>query len=160
LSARVPPDPLTHTEEGTEPVQNSGQLLILAVFVVFAVWVLSRGRRQQRETQLTQSRVRVGTEVMMTSGLYGTVVEVTDDGTLQVETSPGIVSRWDRRAVARIISSPDEPAETAEPAETTEPVGTAPAAEAQIRTPAEPAEPALPVEPARPNREVAPPDRD
>jgi preprotein translocase subunit YajC len=134
-----------HTEEGTEPVQNSGQLLILAVFVVFAVWVLSRGRRQQRETQLTQSRVRVGTEVMMTSGLYGRVVEVADDATIRVETSPGIVSRWDRRAVARIISSPDEVAETP------------PAAEAQTPTPAEPV---LPVEPAVPNRDAAPPDRD
>jgi preprotein translocase subunit YajC len=132
-----------HTEEGTEPVQNSGQLLILAVFVVFAVWVLSRGRRQQRETQLTQSRVRVGTEVMMTSGLYGRVVEVADDATIRVETSPGIVSRWDRRAVARIISSPEEVAETP--------------AEAQTPTPAEPV---LPVEPARPNRDAAPPDRD
>jgi preprotein translocase subunit YajC len=137
-----------HTEEGTEPVQNSGQLLILAVFVVFAVWVLSRGRRQQRETQLTQSRVRVGTEVMMTSGLYGRVVEVADDATIRVETSPGIVSRWDRRAVARIISSPDEVAETP------------PSAEAQTPTPAESAEPVLPVEPAVPNRDAAPPDRD
>jgi preprotein translocase subunit YajC len=129
-------------------VQNSGQLLILAVFVVFAVWVLSRGRRQQRETQLTQSRVRVGTEVMMTSGLYGRVVEVADDATIGVETSPGIVSRWDRRAVARIISSPDEAAETP------------PVAEAEIPTPAEPAEPVLPAEPALPNRDAAPPDRD
>jgi preprotein translocase subunit YajC len=159
LVGPVPPDPLTHTEEGTEPVQNSGQLLILAVFAAFGVGVLSRGRRQQRETQLTQSRVRVGTEVMMTSGLYGTVVDVADDGTIRVETSPGIVSRWDRRAVARIISSPDDTAESAEPAET------APAAEAGVPMPVEPvervepAEPALPVEPARPNRDAAPPDR-
>jgi preprotein translocase subunit YajC len=139
------------TEEGTEPVQNSGQLLILAVFVVFAVWVLSRGRRQQRETQLTQSRVRVGTEVMMTSGLYGRVVEVADDTTIRVETSPGIVSRWDRRAVARIISSPEEATENPPAAEV---------AEAETPTPAEPVEPVPPAEPAVPNRDAAPPDRD
>jgi preprotein translocase subunit YajC len=130
-------------------VQNSGQLLILAVFVVFAVWVLSRGRRQQREAQMTQSRVQVGTEVMMTSGLYGTVVEVPDDGTIRVETSPGTISRWDRRAVARIISAPDDSAETAPTAEAPEA-----AVEPQIPTAAEPAEPALP------NRDAAPPDRD
>jgi preprotein translocase subunit YajC len=143
-----PPIPPTHTEEGAEPVQNNGQLLILAIFAGFAVWVLSRGRRQQRETQLTQSRVRVGTEVMMTSGLYGTVVEVEDDGTIRVETSPGTVSRWDRRAVARIISAPDETAETAETAAAAE------TAEAEMPAPAEPAEPAVP------NRDAAPPDRD
>lgn len=125
-------------------MQNSGQLLILAVFAVFAVVVLSRGRRQQRETQATQSRVRPGAEVMMTSGLYGTVVEVAEDGTIRVETSPGTVSRWDRRAVARIISSPEE---TALPEETASPEGTAEAVEE-------------PVEVARPNSDAAPPDRD
>ena len=91
-------------------MQNSGQLLFLAVIAVFLVWTLSRGRRQQRETQLTQSRLRPGTEVMMTSGVYGTVVEVGEDGTIRLETSPGIVSRWDRRAVTRIISAPAESA--------------------------------------------------
>jgi hypothetical protein len=90
----------------------------------------------------------------MTSGLYGTVVETGEDGTIRLETSPGTVSRWDRRAVARIISSPDEAAETAPAPE---------AAEAQTPTPAEPAESAeihLPAEPALPNRDAAPPDRD
>jgi preprotein translocase subunit YajC len=162
-----------HTEEGTEPVQNSGQLLILAVFVVFAVWVLSRGRRQQREAQMTQSRVRPGAEVMMTSGLYGTVVEVEDDGTIRVETSPGTVSRWDRRAVARIISSPDEVDdvdETDETDETDEATATAETADRTDRADTaetaatagaeSPVEPVYPVEPARPNRDAAPPDRD
>jgi preprotein translocase subunit YajC len=136
-------------------VQNSGQLLILAVFVVFAVWVLSRGRRQQREMQMTQSRVRPGAEVMMSSGLYGTVVDV-EDGTVRVETSPGTVSRWDRRAVARIISSPEETAEeTVEETAAAESPGSVEPVENVL-----PVEPAQPVEPARPNREAAPPDRD
>jgi len=141
-------EPSVHTEEGTETVQNSGQLLILAVFVVFAVWVLSRGRRQQRETVATQSRVHVGTEVMMTSGLYGTVVETGEDGTIRLETSPGTVSRWDRRAVARIVSSPEEPAEPEV------------SPSAQSVAPAEPVALADPVEPARPVQDAAPPDRD
>src|SRR5690349_21446193 len=75
-------------------VQNSGPVLFLAVIAVFLVWTLSRGRRQQRDTQLTQSRVLPGAEVMMTAGVYGTVVEVGEDGTIQLETSPGTVSRW------------------------------------------------------------------
>jgi preprotein translocase subunit YajC len=136
-------------------VQNSGQLLILAVFVAFAVWVLSRGRRQQREMQMTQSQVRPGAEVMMSSGLYGTVVDV-EDGTVRVETSPGTVSRWDRRAVARIISSPEVTAE-----ETVEETATAgsPASLEPVEN-VLPVEPAQSVEPARPNRDAAPPDRD
>jgi preprotein translocase subunit YajC len=132
-------------------VQNSGQLLILAVFVVFAVWVLSRGRRQQRETQLTQSRVEPGAEVMMTSGVYGIVVDMPDDRTIRLETSPGTISRWDRRAVARIITAPGE----SESAGIERPVP-----DAEGIPPAPSAEPAAHVDTARPADGVAPPDRD
>jgi preprotein translocase subunit YajC len=132
-------------------VQNSGQLLILAVFVAFAVWVLSRGRRQQRETQLTQSRVRPGAEVMMTSGVYGIVVDLPDDATIRLETSPGTISRWDRRAVARIITAPGESEGAG---------GEPPALPADELPPAPSAEPAAHVETARPADGVAPPERD
>lgn len=146
-------------------MQNSGQLLILAVFVVFAVWVLSRGRRQQREMQLTQSRIAPGTEVMTTSGVYATVVEVGDDNTVRLETSPGVVSRWDRRAVARILASPQEPGDerAEEPAEEEPGVPAAASEPAVSSEPAVTPEPALGsehVEPARPIRDAAPPDRD
>jgi preprotein translocase subunit YajC len=133
-------------------VQNGGQLLLLLVLIVFTVWVFSRGRRQQREMQATQSRLQAGAEVMMTSGVYGTVVDVTDDGVVRLETSPGVVSRWDRRAVARVISVPDaEAALEDEPAEplAAEPVGAQPVdvAEGEVMTHSEPV---LPVEPDRP----------
>jgi hypothetical protein len=84
---------------------------------------------------------------------------VDDDGTVRLETSPGTVSRWDRRAVARIITAA-EPVEAVEAtdatsADTPEPVDP-PAQGAD-----EPVEPAIPAEPARPTTQgVAPPDRD
>ena len=130
-------------------MQDGGQLLLLLVLIVFTVWVFTRGRRQQRETQLTQSRLQAGVEVMTTSGLYGRVVEVTDGSVVRLETSPGVVSRWDRRAVARIVSTPDtQPAledEAAEPL-AAEPVGAQPVdvAEGEVMTRSEPV---LPVEP-------------
>jgi preprotein translocase subunit YajC len=136
-------------------VQNSGQLLFLAVIAVFLVWTLSRSRRQQRETQLTQSRVQPGIEVMMTSGVYGTVVEVEDDQTIRLQTSPGVVSRWDRRAVARIIASTDAVAGSE-----VEPGAPEQSEPGQNLSTAEPGA-AVPVEPARPTtQDVAPPDRD
>ena len=139
-------------EEGRAHVQDGGQLLLLLVLIVFTVWVFTRGRRQQREAQLTQSRLQAGVEVMTTSGLYGRVVEVTDGSVVRLETSPGVVSRWDRRAVARIVSTPGtEPALEDEPAEplAAEPVGPLPVdvAEGEVMTRSEPV---LPVEPGRP----------
>jgi preprotein translocase subunit YajC len=145
-------------------VQNGGQLLLLLVLISFTVWVFSRGRRQQREMQATQSRLQAGAEVMMTSGVYGRVVALTDDGLVRLETSPGVVSRWERRAVARVISTPDEPALEDEPAEPlaavppAEPLAAGPAAEpadpqrvdAVETEPVRHVEPVLPVEPSRP----------
>jgi preprotein translocase subunit YajC len=149
-------------------VQDGGQLLLLLVLIVFTVWVFTRGRRQQREMHLTQSRVQPGVEVMTTSGLYGRVVDVTDDGIVRLETSPGVVSRWNRRAVARIVSAPtpeaaleDEPVE-AEPVERVgvDPAGTPPAdgGEGEIMTRSEPDLPVAPGPPAdpEPDRPMAP----
>ena len=142
-------------------MQNSGQLLFLAVIGVFLVWTLSRGRRQRRETQLLQSRIHPGSEVMMTSGVYGTVVAVDEDGTVRLETSPGTVSRWDRRAVARVITAA-EPSEPLEPGESAEPrFGDTAEPAAPSSGTDEPVETAIPAEPAGPTTKgVAPPDRD
>jgi preprotein translocase subunit YajC len=77
-------------------------LLLMAVGLLFLAF--SRGRRQRREALGVQRRLAPGTEVMTTSGLYATVVAVEGDA-LTLETGPGQRSRWDKRAVARIITS-------------------------------------------------------
>ena len=57
-----------------------------------------------------------GTEVMTTSGLYGTVASIGDD-TVDLEISPGVTVRWAKAAVAEIKTAP-----------ATEPDGTPPTA--------------------------------
>jgi len=74
--------------------------------------LFSRTRRQQREAQKLQTSLSVGAEVMTTAGLYATVVEL-PDGAVVLETGPGQTSRWDRRAIARVIP-PSEPVVEAE----------------------------------------------
>jgi preprotein translocase subunit YajC len=146
-------------------VQNGGQLLLLLVLIAFTVWVFSRGRRQQREMQATQSRLQAGAQVMTTSGLHARVVELTDDGLVRLETSPGVVSRWDRRAVARVLSTPDAEPPVEEPALDDEP-GEPAAVEPAGAEPADPraldvaeAEPAEPPGPVPSPKDGAPPDR-
>lgn len=125
---------------------GNGNGSLLLVLVLFALLLLasSRSRRRvQRQREDVQAQALPGAEVVTTSGLFATVVDVLDDGTLRLETSPGQVSRWDRMAVARVVTPP--------------PVAGAPA-EPGVEPPEPRVEPAEP--PAAPGiQDTAPPDR-
>jgi preprotein translocase subunit YajC len=52
-------------------------------------------KRQVAEEMVRAGRIGVGTEVMTTSGLYGTVVAKNDeDGTVQLSIAPGVEVKW------------------------------------------------------------------
>lgn len=69
----------------------------LVIFVMLALFVgvsLRNRRRQIAEEMVRVSRLEVGTDVMTTSGLYGTVVARHDDGTVLLSIAPGVEVRW------------------------------------------------------------------
>ena len=79
-------------------------LLFIAIAVVFLLVLPMRQRnRALQQARLLQDSLAVGTEVMTTSGLYGTVVGLGDD-TIDLEISPGVTVRWAKAAVAEIKS--------------------------------------------------------
>jgi preprotein translocase subunit YajC len=84
-------------------------LLLLVLMGGLLFMMFSRSRRQQREAAQLQSRLAPGSRVMTTAGLYATVVAIEGDA-IVLETGPGQTSRWDRRAVSRVL-----PEEVAEP---------------------------------------------
>jgi preprotein translocase subunit YajC len=81
-------------------------LLFIAIAVIFLLVLPMRQRNRalQRAQQL-QSSLAPGTEVMTTSGLFGTVVAIGDD-TVDLEVSPGVTIRWAKAAIAEIKSAP------------------------------------------------------
>jgi preprotein translocase subunit YajC len=70
--------------------------LILFIVVVFGLLAFAaRARRRQAQTQLERAkRIGVGSEVMTTSGLYGTVVARNDDETVLLSIAPGVEVKW------------------------------------------------------------------
>jgi preprotein translocase subunit YajC len=77
---------------------NAASLLILLLpLLLLAVLVLSQ-RRRARTMQEFQASVSVGDEVVTTSGLFGRVVGA-DDTVVTHEVAPGVVVRFDRRAI-------------------------------------------------------------
>ncbi len=78
-------------------------ILILGVF-----WLLflRPQARRQRELRALQSSLTTGDEVMLTSGIFGTVHEPAEDYVL-VEISPGVTVKVARGAIAQVLTTPE-----------------------------------------------------
>jgi preprotein translocase subunit YajC len=76
-------------------------ILILLVVVMLFVLPARQRKRVQAQQQQLQDSLQVGTQVMTTSGLYGTVARTSDD-TIDLEISPGVVVTFVRRAVLEV----------------------------------------------------------
>lgn len=78
-------------------------VLILAVFWLL---ILRPQQRRQRELRALQSSLTPGNDVMLTSGIFGTVNSITDDHVL-VDLAPGVTVKVVRGAVAQVITTPE-----------------------------------------------------
>jgi preprotein translocase subunit YajC len=80
-------------------------ILILAVFWLL---ILRPQQRRQRELRALQSSLTTGSDVMLTSGIFGTVTSTNDDHVL-VEIAPGVTIKVVRGAIAQVLttSEPD-----------------------------------------------------
>jgi preprotein translocase subunit YajC len=85
-------------------------LITLIVFIVVIIGLLgfsARARRRQAQAQQDRAeRIGVGSEVMTTSGLYGTVVARNDDETVVLAIAPGVEVKWALAALRDVESLP------------------------------------------------------
>jgi len=74
------------------------------VLIVLAFWflVIRPARKRQRDMSRLQAGVETGSQVMLGSGIFGTVRAVADE-TLQLEVSPGTTVKVARQAVVRVV---------------------------------------------------------
>lgn len=85
---------------------NLSSLLLPLIIVLFAVPLFLGTRKQKRavaQQQEMQNSLSYGDRVMTTSGLYGTVVTVTDES-IDIEIAPGITTSWLRAAVREKVA--------------------------------------------------------
>jgi preprotein translocase subunit YajC len=87
-------------------------LLPFLIFLLVVVGLLvfsARARRRQAQVQHERAeRIGVGSEVMTTSGLYGTVVARNDDETVVMSIAPGVEVKWALAALRDVDSLPVE----------------------------------------------------
>lgn len=89
--------------------QQFDTLLLLLPLLLIAYLLFSQ-RRRQKKLQAMQAELQVGSRVMTTTGLFGTVAHL-DASTAFIEAAPGVVLQWDRRAV---VPAPDTQAAPAD----------------------------------------------
>ena len=82
-------------------------LLAVALVLVVLIRITLRNRRRAFEQQ-TELRAKIGfgSEVMTTSGLYGTVVQLNGDDSVQLAIAPGVQVKWALAALRDISSLP------------------------------------------------------
>lgn len=89
------------------PMWGLTALLIVAVYFL----MIRPQQKRKREMEAMQSSVGPGAEVVTIGGLYGTVVEVSDDS-VTLEVAPGVTNRYVRGAISRVVTSTATPEET------------------------------------------------
>ena len=77
-------------------------LVVLVVAFVLLIVLPARQRRKLQEQQRTlQESLTLGTPVMTTAGLHGTVAAL-GEGTVDLEIAPGVVVTFARQAVLEV----------------------------------------------------------
>jgi preprotein translocase subunit YajC len=77
--------------------------LILILILIFFAWLflVLPSRRRQKAHEAMQDSVELGDEIITAGGIHGFVREVGADD-VQLEISPGVVVKVDRRAIAAV----------------------------------------------------------
>ena len=83
-------------------------VVVLVVLVGFYALTLRNRKQQKQKQQDRESSLTFGTEVMTTSGLYGTIVGRNDDDTVQLAIAPGIEVKWALAALRDVKSLPTQ----------------------------------------------------
>lgn len=78
-------------------------LWIVAIALVFWLLIIRPNTKRQKAVQELQASLAVGDEVMLTSGVFGTITEITDDH-VGVEVATGVVLRVVRGAIGTTLN--------------------------------------------------------
>ena len=83
-------------------------LPLVAILALFWFMVIRPQQRRQKDVVRLQESIQVGQHVMMSSGIYGTVVSLVDDRA-RLEIAPGTQIDIARAAIAKVDEPLPEP---------------------------------------------------
>lgn len=89
-------------QQGSNPY--SGIIMLVIMFAIFYFLLIRPQQRRARAQRELLSSVEVGDEVVTTSGMFGTVIDIDEeDDILTLEIAPGTRVRILRAGIGRIV---------------------------------------------------------
>jgi len=92
--------------------QGGGSMMVqlvffAAIFAIFYFLLIRPQQKQKRDREAMLSAVKPGDRVVMSSGLHGTVVKLSDSG-VTVKVADQVRLEFDRSAIGRIVPAGNE----------------------------------------------------
>jgi preprotein translocase subunit YajC len=92
--------------------QGGGSMMVqlaffAAIFAIFYFLLIRPQQKQKRDREAMLSTVKPGDRVVMSSGLHGTVVKLTEHG-VTVKVADQVRLEFDRSAIGRIVPAQGE----------------------------------------------------
>jgi len=88
-------------------------LPLLAILVLFWLMVIRPASRRQKAVVALQDSLQAGQQVMLTSGIFGTIASLADDR-VHLEIASGVQVEVARAAVAKVLDTTTQEATTEE----------------------------------------------
>ena len=79
-------------------------LLLIFLFLALPIWQIIKQNKQVRTIRDMQDKLAPGAEVITGSGMHGVVVDTTET-TVDLIIADGIVTRWEKGAIARDLTT-------------------------------------------------------
>lgn len=79
-------------------------LLLIFLFLALPIWQIIKQNKQVRTIRDMQDKLAPGAEVITGSGMHGVVVDTTET-TVDLIIADGIVTRWEKGAIARNLTT-------------------------------------------------------
>jgi preprotein translocase subunit YajC len=96
---------LAQTSSGGSPIV----LLLLLGMPVMLFLMMRSQRKKAAQQQNLQKSAGIGSEIMTTAGIFGTIVdEDEDEGTIVLEIAPGTQIKLIRGAISRVVDEDDD----------------------------------------------------
>lgn len=107
ITSVVVPDSSGPIVEDKSSVGGSNWMTLVSMLLMFAVFyflLIRPQEKKRKEHEQTLETIKKGEDVLTSSGIFGKVAKINDDGTLIIEIAENVTIKIVKSAIAEIIS--------------------------------------------------------